>query len=281
MLGAAIARSVMDLIETGTLNQKTLKVAFMEFLMSADSNAMKRLWLQHGFRDISALWGDQPSVPTFRNDMNVISRWSEFQWEMQSCDADWYYLSGHHSRRHASDMGHSDYVDIVNQCRDVGFFNEPYHHGTWEDLPEEEGEVYMRMGEDVWDEVYEPTRHDNPLYGRVRSECKGVFLVGCNSLTYTHCRQRLVEYFPNAVVIGTLSTESNSISRILPAMQHYGKNFFLNPKSVDPMELCKRLNPFHGALDRMGVVSDDVLYYRGPGGFQIRTASDPWDSSEV
>src|SRR5215813_8693079 len=82
-----------------TVNSTDLTIAFMEFLLDGDSNMMKSLWRSYGWDDISPIWGDRPTVPTFKQDPRIIEQWPDFQSAMTECEADWYYLSGHHGRQ--------------------------------------------------------------------------------------------------------------------------------------------------------------------------------------
>src|SRR5215510_12685443 len=110
----------------GTINSTTLSIAFMEFLSEGDSNMMKQLWLSYGWEDISPIWGNQRNVPTFKDSPAVVEEWPEFQRDMMQCEADWYYLSGHHGRQFAADADRFDSgLDLENFLSRAGFFNEP------------------------------------------------------------------------------------------------------------------------------------------------------------
>ena len=252
----------------GTLNQKTLTVAFMEFLSNSDSNSMKSLWLKHGFRDISPIWGNQANVPTFATSPSMIAQWPQFQEEMTGVEADWYYLSGHHGREFASDFsgGGVTLLEHVNSQFYVGFFNEPYHMGPWRRASvndpkagESSLDVYMTTSGDDW--VYDLGPQDNPLYNAPHTNCKGVLLVGCNTLVYKQDRIMLNKYFPNALIMGLMSGENNSIRKIVKTSHGYGRKLFTNPESIDPVELVNKLNPQLAIIDRMGVMKNGMLYY--------------------
>src|SRR5437867_1175963 len=86
-----------------TVNSTNLTIAFMEFLQESDSNMMKALWRSYGWEDISPIWSNRATVPTFKQDPAIIAQWSEFQSAMTDCEADWYYLSGHHGRQFMRD----------------------------------------------------------------------------------------------------------------------------------------------------------------------------------
>jgi hypothetical protein len=248
----------------------------MEFLLNADSNSMKRIWLQHGFKDESPIWGSQSIVPTFKNQRSVIEQWPDFQWQMQEVDADWYYLSGHHGRRRSADREGVDAPTHANTQQDVGFFNAHYHHGTWEGHAAKELEVYMSTSTGPWD-VYEHGPRDNPLHGQPHTKCKGLMLVGCNTLLYLSVRRMLLKYFPNAVIMGLMSTENSAITKILRTVRKHGRGFFVNPKSIEAVDLCQQLNPTVGRVDRMGVISDGVLFFPTYGQIVMHSAEEPLD----
>lgn len=261
-----MSRQAAGVEEQGTVNTKTLSIAFMEFLSTADSNAIKSQWLSYGFKDVSPLWGDEAAVKTFKDDKATIARWSEFQQAMAGVEADWYYISGHHGRQFKSD---GEGVAAYEHYRDqehTGFFNEPYHMGVWHhDNPDNPAEhastddVYMTMTEDDGGCDMGPTC--NPLFQKVHSDCKGVLLIGCNSLIYSAPRKMLAKYFPNALMIGLMGREGNAMGRLLPVIQGYGREFFTNPDSIDAEELAWKLNPGRFAPDKMGVVKGGMLNF--------------------
>lgn len=268
---ASVARAALGALPVGTLNQQTLSFAFMEFLSDRDSNSMKSLWLKHGFSDVSPMWGNQSNVPTFATNPGIISQWPQFQQEMQFTEADWYYLSGHHGRMYASDFdGSQSEIEHVNTQEFIGFFNHVYHDGPWEQASVtnaakgvSDRDVYMTTSRD--NEFYDDlTSIDNPLYSNVHNACKGLMLVGCNTLIYKHDRIMLNTYFPNALIIGLLSTENNSIRKILRVSQSYGRKLFTNSESIDPEKLVRDLNPQMGIIDRIAVMKSGTLYYTMP-----------------
>jgi hypothetical protein len=254
-----------------TLDDDTLDFAIMEFLMNSDSNDIKRIWRGYGFSDVTPLWGDKASVPTFQMDKRVIARWPEFQEAMASCEADWYYLSGHHGRQFSDDFDADDKWGHVANQKEVGFFNEPYHTGPWEkasasdpDKGRTDNDVYMTTSREGGGcEGLGP--EDNPLYQSVHDSCRGVLLIGCNSLIYRHPRIMYNKYFPSAVVIGLVTGEGNSIAKVKRLNTKYGRSFWLDPRSVDPAEIAAYLNPNPGLVDMMGVMCDGTLYVRFDG----------------
>jgi hypothetical protein len=250
---------------SNTLDDDSLNVAFMEFLEAGDSNMMKARWLKYGFKDISPIWGGKPQVPSFKSDPKVIAQWPDFQSAMTEVEADWYYLSGHHGRQFASDGEDLDMREHAHTQKEIGFFNEPYHTGPWDkasasdpDKGRSGKDVYMTTSSDDW--VYTLGPEDNPLYNSPHEGCKGVLLIGCNSLRYTATRVALTKYFPSAVIIGLMSRESNGISRVMKVADKYGRSFFKDPTSVDPYELNRTLNPFQGQFDGMAVMHAGTLY---------------------
>src|SRR5262245_40347230 len=272
-----MARVESGLNSYGTVNSTTLTIAFMEFLMDFDSNAMKSLWLSHGWRDISPLWGQRPTVPSFKSDRVIIERWPEFQWEMTQIVADWYYVSGHHSSQFITDLNRFPGVlEFANEQEKGGFFNEPYHlgrfeHGTPGDplRGEQPGEVFMDSTDDTW-AGGRLGPEDNPLYNTPHENCRGVMLVGCNSLLFRRARVLLSQYFPNAVIIGLISKEANTITRIMDVIKPLGPDFFLDPKSaIPPQELAARLTPRLISVDKIGVISDGMLHFRTPTRMQV------------
>lgn len=286
---ASVARAATGTAPTGTLNNDSLTIAFMEFLMDGDSNMMKSWWLKQGWQDISPLWGDKATVPTFKDKKAVIERWPEFQEEMLSVMADWYYVSGHHGCRFANDVGESDFFEFTQTYEHAGFFNEPYHVGPWEhadsnnpDAGRSSLDVYMSTSFTDWENPYSPGPEDNPLHYNSQENCKGILLVGCRALGYLCSRQAWGAYFPNAVIIGPVTRESNSITKLMKIPQKFGRSFFLDPKSVDPVALCKMLNPVLGVFDRMAVMSDNTLYVPLSGGKVLELPADePVDRSSL
>lgn len=253
----------------GTVNSTTLSIAFMEFLSEGDSNLMKQLWRSYGWDDISPIWGHKATVPTFKQTPSIIAQWPDFQQQMTDCEADWYYLSGHHGRQFAADDDRFENgLDLANYLSRAGFFNEPYHMGRWHsatleqpDKGQRKDEIYMTMSEDDW--LYELGPSDNPLYNAPHENCLGVMLVGCNSLAFRSVRAKLNQYFPNAVIIGVISKEVAAINKILKVIKPLGREFFIDPKwTIDPEELAARLTPVTANQDHLAVLADGNFYFR-------------------
>lgn len=254
----AMSRQAADIYSYGTVNSTSLSIAFMEFLSDGDSNALKQLWLSYGWEDVSALWGSKRMVPTFKQDKAVIEKWPDFQVGMGDVEADWYYLSGHHGRQFAADLGpDDDMLDHFNTHENCGFFNEVYHSGRWEEADAQNPyehirdlDVFMRTGNENYNGMASET---NPLYGTCHDNCRGIILVGCRGLAYKSARRMYNEYFPNAVVIGPVSKESTAIVKLLKVFKGYGRDFFVDPTQYDFEEVVKKLNPFLAMYDRMAL----------------------------
>jgi hypothetical protein len=243
-----------------TLDEDPITYAFIELLVNSDSTQMKRAWKKWKFKDVSPFYAKLDAVPTFNNPA-YIPKWPEYVRAMRDVDADWFYVSGHHATRYG--------LDGARDPKETCFFNEPYHMGTWaKETPDEpyEGntdrEVYMMTSRARKTKLFF-TDHDNPLLVRVRPSCKGLLMAGCNSLSYTADRKMYHEFLPGAVIIGQFSRESNSISKYQKVLvDHYGAAFFRDPKSVDPAELARKLNPEKSApeFDRIAVMRDGKYY---------------------
>jgi hypothetical protein len=279
---SAMARVAHGLLGAGTLNNKTLTIAFMEFLSNSDSNSMKSLCLSQGLRDVSPIWGHRGDVPTFKSDPGVIAQWPRFQREMTGVEADWHYVSGHHGAQFKKDKHlYAEAIHQVNNHDRVGLFNHEYHEGRWThatvDAPQAgqvAHEVFMFSSRDDW--TYDLGPQDNPLFNHPHEQAKGVLLIGCNSLIYQASRRMWAKYFPNAVIVGLMSREGCSISQILPAVRRYGREFFTDPKSIDPEDMVWEFNPNpYASEDVVGVVADGLLYWRFRGQTFMVGVNDP------
>lgn len=276
-----MCRFASGLFGQGTVNTKTLSIAFLEFLEDGDSNDLKSLWLSYGFRDISPLWGHQSRVPSFKDNPALIRRWPEFQREMMSCEADWYYISGHHGREFKVQGKQDSALYHYNSQKSTGFFNEPYHHGPWtygsDDNPTAHAsanDVYMSMTTDG-PGCEGPDPQDNPLYTSPHNDCMGVFLIGCNSMVYHYVRLKLVKYFPNALIIGLMGKEGAAMKKTQRVIQEYGREFFTDPDSIDAEELIHKLNPNRFAGDKMGVIQHGKMHFIVKGKYYSCPATEP------
>jgi hypothetical protein len=258
---ASVARGASGQNPVATFNQSST-FAIMEFLENSDSNQIKQIWTKYKAKDVSPLWGTESTVKTFKKDKAVIDKWHDFQKQMKDVDADWFYLSGHHGREFASDNAGVAPADHQNNQKEIGFFNHVYHHHTWEKGltgTADPLEVYMTTSNAPADAT-NLQYTDNPLYTRSRPAVKGVLLVGCNTLFYRNTRIALNTFFPGAVIIGLMSTESASILRISKLFEKHGKAFFDDPTTVPPADLVKQINTGKGSYDYMGVQYKNTLY---------------------
>ncbi len=266
---ASAARSAPGRKLVNTLDKGGLTFGIIEMLDSRDSNFMKKVWLSYGFKDVSPIWGERTSVPTFKSRKSIIDQWPVFQGEFSDLKADWYYLSGHHGRQFALDDKGMDFLAHAGIQKEVGFFNHWYHEGTWEHASQAEPtkgqrplEVYMTTTAAAPGFPLGP--QDHPLYTRVRDECRGVICISCNNLAYNACRKALVRFFPRAVIIGMVFKNSmDSMPLMRRLLSVCKKDFFLKPKDTPPAELVRKLNPgvrkpYH---DMLGVISDRVFTF--------------------
>ena len=205
-------------------------------------------WLKQGWQDISPLWGDKATVPTFKDKKAVIERWPEFQEEMLSVMADWYYVSGHHGCRFANDVGESDFFEFTQTYEHAGFFNEPYHVGPWEhadsnnpDAGRSSLDVYMSTSFTDWENPYSPGPEDNPLHYNSQENCKGILLVGCRALGYLCSRQAWGAYFPNAVIIGPVTSRIAGTSALAAPISCAGTVLSQAPSMTTASMGCARI----------------------------------------
>jgi hypothetical protein len=126
---ASVARGANGADPYGTFNQSST-YAIMEFLETGDSNQIKQVFNKFKAKDISPLWGNQSTVPTFKKDKKTIDKWFDFQTQMKDVDPDWVYLSGHHGREFKSDADGMSSREHMNTQKEVGFFNHVYHDHT-------------------------------------------------------------------------------------------------------------------------------------------------------
>ncbi len=175
----------------------------------------------------------------------------------------------------------------MNGISRSGFFNEPYHKGRWRNATSDEpaggelpDEVYMTTSEDDPDNV--PGPQWNPLYNEPHENCRGVMLIGCNSLIFRDTRRTLSKYFPNAVIIGLHSTETNSLAKILKVVRPLGRDFFIDPKgTIDPTELADKLTPPKTTADFLSVIADGKFHFRYKGDVNVMNADDEITSEQL
>jgi len=126
-----------------------------------------------------------------------------------SAEPDWWYWSGHHAN-----FGDGKYYGERGQ---YGLFNEPYY-AAWKDYiyKQKEPDKKQFPGE-IENAVFMVTsafnsdleagqdhqKESNPVYVKDPCEaCKGVMLIGCNTLTGIDCQDTLLIIFPNALIFG-------------------------------------------------------------------------------
>jgi len=238
----------------------------VEFLDNSDSTLVKRRWESFGFRDVTPRLGNPPSrIITFRND-RYAEKWEEFQDRLKKVSPDWFYISGHHSSQHSTSIDYEDdgkkfpdYSSFFQNQVEVGFFNERYHLGRfmWDRGKPDKAikssplEVYMSStgrhsdaGLRPWpDQPPFQKSPANPLFGELSNPfCRGLLLVGCNTLTFRIVRRTLARCYPEAVVIGLLSKNSASaIPLINKIFRICGGTWFRDPQK-DPFDPSKELD---------------------------------------
>lgn len=234
-----------------------LKFAIVEFLGNFDSNAIKKRWVNLGYTDISPpLAGNTKlNVGSFNNKgshpaTGPIASWPSFQTALLDVKPDWLFVSGHHGRHLDDDWdGVDDHFAAHAQAEtETGYFNEWYHSGTW---------VNESTAKNKKFEIYMTTAHppastaslkpdDNPFFASINTTCKGVVLMGCNSMTYPVCRDAWLKSFPNALFIGNTSRVDGGSEAIVPLLQDKvcGDGFFRDPPADDlgMAKLCYQMN---------------------------------------
>jgi hypothetical protein len=235
-----------------------LTFAIVEFLGNFDSNAIKKRWVKDlGYTDISPpLPGTGKfSVASFNNKgaspaTGPIAQWPSFQLALVDVKPDWFFISGHHGRQFDDDWDGiaDDFPAHAAAEKETGYFNEWYHSGTWVNKPtgpNKKFEIYMTTAHPSLLSV--PLKpNDNPLFAEINTKCKGVVLMGCNSMTYPVCRDQWLKFFPNALFIGNTSRVNGGSEAIIPLLQDKicGDEFFRDPPSGDAemAKLCYRMN---------------------------------------
>jgi hypothetical protein len=208
--------------------------AVAEFFRNSDSDKMRARWLGLGLKDVTPLWSTERHVHTFSTDADV-PKWPTFQEQLSDVEADWYYVSGHHGRQFMSDFNvvTDDPVVHGNTQAEVGFFNERYHQGRWKHnthdnpgLPQP-NEVFVSTSDKPASAPLGPV--DNPLYLNGRPDCKGMILMGCNTLAYKTVRNALMNAFAKAVIIGFVGQTPLGDEAVEPIRTVLGRSFFIEP----------------------------------------------------
>ena len=120
-------------------------------------------------------------------------------------EPDWWYWSGHHAG-----FGDGKYYAESGQ---YGFFNELYYEAykkylyNKQELPGEIANatfmVTSALDSDI-DGRPEERKKSNPVYAKSDAidDCKGLMLIGCNTLSSSKVQNTLSMTFPNALIIG-------------------------------------------------------------------------------
>ena len=226
----------------------------MEFSARADSLAFRqRMVNTFKFEDISPIWGAK-TVKTFKKDPAIIKQWPQFQTDMLNVSADWYYVGGHHSRRRG------DLDPKFDGNREVGFFNNIFHHHTWTDETHSDpDDVFM------WTSIASGAMRPlgleaNPLLARNNSACKGVILAGCHTLTYRFSRIAWMNAFPDAYIVGVIGKTSGK-ALFKPIKTVMTKKFFEDPSIIAPEDLCLAFAKNYYRPQTVGVIHQTKLYY--------------------
>jgi len=158
-------------------------------------------------------------------------------------EPDWWYISGHHANH--------DWPDNKYYAKtyDVGFFNGPYHHyyHTSGVTPRKvKNAIFMTTslennsafkatstGKDLLDNQIRP----NPLYKTGKNDkCKGLFLIGCNTLSFFSERLMFQKFFPNAIIFGYFESKApgapwKNVKAIFNSIKMSVPSFFEDPEA--------------------------------------------------
>jgi len=174
-------------------------------------------------------------------------------------EPDWWYISGHHANK---DWPDNKYYAKKN---DVGFFNTPYHHhhkkttsvpkiipnAIFLTTSREDNSAFKATaaGKDLLDIQVKP----NPVYKSGKNDkCKGLFLIGCHSLSFLSERLMFQKFFPNAVIFGYFE------SKTPPAPKQHVRAIFQSIKKnvpsffEDPEKYMKDVEPLEDIVGRLG-----------------------------
>jgi len=225
-----------------------LRCLFMEFLGNFDTLAGIKRWKEVGFRDVTPRPpGVTQEIVKF-NTPAVALKWPQFQQAVANLPAkeepDWCWISGHHGRQKSSDWdgNESSWPNHIATEKKVGFFNKAYHDFAWPNgNPLRPQQIFMTTTRQPTDpQALAPT--DNPLFTKVRDQCKGVVLIGCYSLgVYNSERETYKTMFPNALLIGlSFRTDGlrNQVAPLLDNTKIFDQDFYRSPKT-DLQSLAK------------------------------------------
>jgi hypothetical protein len=166
-------------------------------------------------------------------------------------EPDWWYLSGHHAGRVKADGFSWSDGKYYARLGDVGLFNEIYHD-IRDPLPTEpvkkDGAIFVTTsvednsafkataeGTNLLDSQVRP----HPLYKSGKNvDCKGILLIGCNTLTFPEERLMYQKFFPNAVMFGYFfakapgdkNTQEANMRSIFRAIKPMAPSFFEDPE---------------------------------------------------
>jgi hypothetical protein len=173
-------------------------------------------------------------------------------------EPDWWYISGHHANH---DWPDNKYYAKNN---DVGFFNGAYHHhrgysNVLKIIPNaiflttsvEDNSAFKATtaGKDLLDIQVKP----NPLYKSGKNDkCKGLFLIGCNSLSFLSERLMFQKLFPSAVIFGYFESKApgapwKHVRAIFKSIKRNVPSFF-----EDPEKYMKDIEPLEAIVGRLG-----------------------------
>lgn len=137
-----------------------------------------------------------------------------FEYSGSSTDEpDWWYISGHHAG-----FGDGNYYALTG---DGGFFNDIYYKAYKKITGEVSNAVFMLTSRKDYTGVKVPKTlldHQvapNPLYNKSpNTSSKGVFLIGCNTLSSSDLRSQLKTHFPKAVNFGYFQSKAPGYTKL-------------------------------------------------------------------
>jgi hypothetical protein len=196
----------------------------LELMGGGDSLRFRERLVRFGFVDVTPPIANPASgelkIPTelFKSKMPRAS-WSGYwhalraDWRVQT--ATWVCLSGHHGRARATTP--ADSAAEINAVKQTGFFNAPFHDHEWKDEGLSHDESIFVHSSSARKSDYE----DPPEYGApfaVNRRCAGVFLSGCNTLSYPATRRWVRKTFPFAIVFGFIDRTKFGIHNVAPLL---------------------------------------------------------------
>jgi hypothetical protein len=282
-----------------TIAKAPITFAMVELAEAADCNSRKSQWLAYGFKDVTPKFGTQSSVPSLNGAMVAPGR--EMLKAMATVGADWLMLSGHHGALYASDYnlfpaadGSMDQKRIVNEEQYCGFFNEAYHESYWEHASRDHHDsadfkpkaaallpsaIYLRTTDTAPADIASHDQ-DNPMFDATSSSPppKGIIISACNTLIYKSARTTWSNYFPNAVIFGTISriVTGTWVTNAIAAVNMTNEAFWRDPQSIlDQPGMCEQLadqlKQSAGRSFTMGFLYKGKLYKSG----SSQSATDP------